>query len=89
MTDEQNEAPKRKYSANGLAREGAMRFLMGQEMKQAGTAGYPWPADLKTAMVDALDGAISEADMVARVDALAGPHLEAANKALKEARKNG
>lgn len=75
-----------KYRAAGLAAAGALRKITDLETQRSGIAGHPWPGSLKTSMQTAVDGAVSEADFIARVKVLADPYYLSENIRIKALR---
>ncbi len=77
MHDRSARTTKRGYSANGLARSAVERLVNDEERLHFGTSAHPWPKQLKGAMVDACDGALSTAEIEERIRTLRLGHEQA------------
>ncbi len=74
------------YFAAGLGRAAIEARVADAERARTGTTAYPWPDDLKREMVEACDGALSQAQIDERIDRLRIAYEDAVRGAEKALR---
>lgn len=77
---------KRGYFAAGLGRSAVEARIVDAERARAGTSAHPWPDKLKRDMVEACNGALSQAAIDQTIDRMRIAHedkVRAGEKALR------